>query len=147
MKRIALSIALLVGIALPAAAQDNPCVTVTFGEENSVGTPTIESRDYQDGAPSSSIVGRFVWFSWVEDSDFGREETLSFDAASLESATACADGSVSLVEVESDAGVLVPPVAPAPAPSEPVTLRPVCEVHADTLEYVCTLPNLTLRVS
>jgi hypothetical protein len=144
MKRIALSLALLVGIALPAAAQDNPCVTVTFGEENSVGTPTIESRDYQDGAPSSSVVGRFVWFSWTDDNDFGGEETLSFDASNLASAVACADGSVSLVEVESDAGVVGPPVTPAPAP---VTLRPVCDVHADTLEYVCTLPNLTLRVS
>jgi hypothetical protein len=141
MKRIALSLALLVGIALPAAAQDNPCVTVTV--DHTLSTPKAKV-DWTEGAPSASIVGYFVWFSWTDDNDFGGEETLSFDASNLASAVACADGSVSLVEVESDAGVVGPPVTPAPAP---VTLRPVCDVHADTLEYVCTLPNLTLRVS
>lgn len=143
--RKALLVLALVGLALPAAAQENPCATVNIDFRDS-GQPFVASLDYEPGAPVSSVVGHFVWFSWTYDHDFGGEETLSFDASNLESAVACADGTVTLVEVVSDAGTDFNPPSPAPAP-EPVSLRPVCEVYASTLEYTCTLPNLTLRIS
>lgn len=144
MKRIALSLFLIAGFALPAAAETNPCNTVTI-DQRADGNWYIAGRDHQEGAPRAALVGGFVWFAFNGPSGFDATDTLSFDAEGLESATACADGSVSLVEVVSDAGVSVnPPSAPAPTPA---TLRPVCDVYADTLVYVCTLPNLTLRVS
>lgn len=140
MGRIALSLLLTVGLAVPAFAAENPCATVEITHEDG---HKVTSRDYEEGAPLTSIVGYFLLVSWTDNPTGGDEwtDTLSFDITNADGAVACADGSVTITEQET------PVEAPTPEAPEAVSLAPVCDVYRSSLGYVCELPNLTLTIS
>lgn len=142
----------VLGIVLAVNAAE-PCTTVSI--EHTDRGPLVVDREWVEGAPASAIVGHFVWFDFGETPSGGQSNTLSFDVSGpdIVSATACADGSVHLTTLPVDEAVDTHVETGGgdggevgrSSSSSPLT--PLCEIHPDTLERYCQLPNLTLIIS
>lgn len=146
MKRIAVATALLMGLALPAAA-------TTIGIDHEGGQPYITSHEGGTDLVYADVVGHYLVVSfdgseYSPDAHGGTGNLVSFDISDPAINGATVSDWTVVFSYDTPVDVVEETVVFAEVDVEVrVVTRPVCDVFVDTLEYVCSLPNLTLRIS